>query len=255
VRLFEFLITHAQLPLSPQAQETIAAAGKHSGQAGRVYAGWLAANWQVARDQVMNVQDRLQQELGGTQPERFFIAGMSCILVGAAIAKLLGLAEFDVTAMRRYLKDAFLKLRAERTVSLPIGGGVFDVEKLLADFISDHVGERMITDIYARAGVGQTPPVVRSMPTKYAGSRLAVHIAYKDRLMRLDKNVWRAWLYKHGYSPSDVTGELERRWQARQSRVLMGAGTHYATGRVDIIELALTHPELDCYTYGYQDTP
>jgi len=148
-----------------------------------------------------------------------------------------------------------LKLRADRVVSLPIGGGVFDIEKLLADFIGDHVGERMVTDIYARAGPGHAPPVVRSMPTKYGGSRLAVHIAYKDKLMRLDKSTWRAWLYKHGFSPSDVTRELESRWKARQTRVLMGWGTHYATGRLDVVELDLTHLDLACYTYGYQDTP
>lgn len=254
VRLFEFLITHPQMPLSPQAQDIIAAAGKHAGRAGEVYARCLAGQWQMARDQVMSVQNKLTRELAATTPERFFIAGMSCILVGAAIARLLDLAPFDVSDMRQYLSRAFEALRVERNRNLPVAGGLFDIEKLLAEFISDHLPERLITDKFAGIGAGQAPPAIKNMPSRYAGGKLAIHIAVDDKCMRIDKTAWRAWAYKKGFSPSDTVTEMERRWNARSTRTVLGLGTHFASGRVEVIEMSIDpkkNSELAVYVYHY----
>lgn len=249
VRLFEFLLEHPQLPLNTVAAQTIASAGTNAGNAGRVYAAWLAANATTARSLVTKIQQKLEQSLGAMQSERFFVAGMACITVGAFVAHSLGLVKFDMAGMQEFLKRAFYKLRDDRNTNLPVHAGYFDIERVFADFVADNAADRLVTKHFHRPGPPQKLDVVWA-PRKLQG-RLAIHIGQFEQRMRIDRIVWRNWCYSRGFSPSDITLQLELRWGAKHIRTVLGAGTDYATGKVDVIEIPLTSPELAEYNYSY----
>lgn len=249
VRLFEFVIDHPQMPLDAQAQKTISSAGNHAGNAGRLYASWLAQNADAASALVAAMQKKLEQALSPVQSERYYVAGMACLMAGAAIAKGLGLFQFDTVAMQEILKTAFAQLREGRQANLPIGAGAFDIERVLADFISDHAAQRLLTKTFLRPGPGQEVTTVWQ-PRDMRG-RLAIHVGQFEHRMRVDRTIWRNWCYNRGISPSDASAMLERRWNAQTKRLILGAGTDHATGRVDVIEIPLVVPELDEYNYSY----
>lgn len=248
VRLFEFLIEHPQMAHRAEATQMIATAGKNCGNAGRVYAEWLAKNPDKARAYVLDVTKRLEGELQGQASERFFLAGMACLIVGAALATANGLAQFDIPAMTAFLKDSFEKLRVGRKRNLPIGAGVFDIERILASFVSDYAADRLVTNHFKRPGVDKTFKPAWT-PRRLQG-RLAVHIGLSDREMRIDREVFDDWAYRKGFSPSDLLHQLEIRWGAELKRGVLGNGTDFATGRVPFIALPLVAPELAPYNYS-----
>lgn len=251
VRLFEFLLEHPQMPLDTGAAAVIASAGKNAGNAGRVYAEFLGRNHDTARSVVMSMQTKLQAALGAQQPERFFVACMACLLSGAFFATALKLATFDISGMQTFLKRAFGQLRKDRAKNLPVSGGFLDVERILANFVSDHAAERLVTNHFARSGPSGNVKTIW-LPRNIRG-RLAIHIGRSDQEMRLDKAVWDAWCYKKGYSSSDLTYQLEMRWGAKLTRGLMGGGTDFVSGRIQYLALPLTSPDLAHYNYESDD--
>jgi hypothetical protein len=151
-----------------------------------------------------------------------------------------------VPAIKTFLKSAFNKLRLQRTTNLPVNAGMFDIERVLANFISDHSTERLLTNHFKRPGPNSAPKIVW-MPRKI--SRLAIHVGQANHKMRLDKFVFDEWCHTRGFSSSDVMNMLEHRWGAKLVRTVLGDGTDFAGGRVPCIEIPLIAPELTAYNY------
>jgi hypothetical protein len=249
VRLFEFAISHPQLDLIPAAQKTISGAAAHAGCAGAVYARWLGEHAKSAAGMVESVQNDLQQCILAKQSERFFVSGMACLLVGAAVANGIGLYAFDIPGMRAFLCEAFLKLREARVLELPVNNGVFDIGRVLADFVAAHTAARLVTNKFARPGPGGGVQVVW-LP-RDPRVRLAIHVARDEAVpvMRLDRAVLRQWLRSKGYSPSDTLSRMHDEWSAFTHRAQLGSGTDFATGQTDVIDIFLNSAPLSVYRH------
>jgi hypothetical protein len=262
VRLFEFHIAHPQMALDTTAATLIGATEKNAGNAGRVYAAWLAKNYATARTLVEGFGRKLVQELSPYNEERYYIAGMSAIMAGVSIASLIQvdgqpLVDFDRQKIWAFLLNAFHELRARRVKNLPVGGGIVDLDKIYGKFVSEYTADLLVTTRFKRPG--PTPKNGGNMkviwaPRKQSG-RLAIHIATMDRLMRVDRDVWDLWCRHNNYSGSDLFQQMLSRWNATEARGVIGAGTHYQSGRVAYFELPLTHPDLTQYIYDSSDSP
>lgn len=253
LRLFEFQLEHPTLPLNTEAAQTIALAGKNAGNAGRVYAAWLAANSDLVKNLVSAMQTKIQMSLGAAQGERFFVAGIACIMVAATVATGLGLGKFDNGAMMAFLKDAFEKLRQARIKDLPTNNGVFNIERILAEFIAEHNADRLVTNHFRRTGPKDPTFNVVWAPRRLVG-RLAVHVSISDQRMLIDKALWGKWCRNNRHSHTETFEQMELRWGARVSKGMIGAGTEYVTGSIYRIELPLTAPELATYVDDYRST-
>ena len=252
VRLFEFQIRHPQLSYDAAAAATIGQVQKHYGHAGRAYAEWLAKNITPARALVQQTQTNFQGKLNAMQNERFFVATVACLIVGAFIANSLGLTTFDTAAMWSFLETTFNQLRAERVSNLPIGAGTFDIAAIFGAFVSDHTNRRLLTKRFARPGPkNRARSEILWAPRR--DDRLAIHIAVDDRRMRIDKSVLEGWCFKKNYSSLEVISSMEGRWGALRRRGLIGAGTDYVSGKIDFIEVPLTSPELELYIDDTKD--
>lgn len=254
LRLFEFPITHPQMPLDPMVATIISATEKNAGNAGRLYAAWLAKNSATAKGLVEGFGRKLKDTLQPFNGERFYIAGMSALMAGASIASMIQvdgkpLVDFDRNKMWAFLIDAFLELRSRRAKNLPVSSGMVDLDKIFGKFVSDNMPDALITARFKRRGppakTGASVKVIW-VPRKQFG-RLAIHIAAMDQLMRVDRDVWDMWCRKHNYSASDLLHQMIARWGVTEARGVIGAGTHYQSGRVAYFELPLSHPELTEY--------
>lgn len=251
VRLFEFQIDRPKLPFDALAPVIIAEAGKNAGNAGAVYAAWLGQNVSTARDMIAAAQTKLKTMLSATQDERFYIAAISTLLVGAQIANSLKLTKFDVGGMRDFLCAAFIALRSDRKSTLVVQSGTFDVERILADFISAHSADRLRTNYFMKAGGRAYDSNFRVLwAPRRIQCELAIHISKTENHIRIAKRVFDEWCYKNNISSSDVHNQFKARWGALYKRGLLGAGTDFVTGSVPYIDISLNPPELAQYNEG-----
>lgn len=84
----------------------------HHGVAGLVYAEALGKHHAQFGKWVIEEMTVLHRELGLTERDRFWEASAATILVGARIAKALGLVDFDIVSMEKFMRKL---LRAQRT--------------------------------------------------------------------------------------------------------------------------------------------
>lgn len=85
---------------------------------GKIYAEYLGQNYEKLRDQLDKFQIKLAGDLFAEQAERFWIAAMSTTLLGATVAKALGLAPFDIPLMRQFLIKEFQRMRNDQRFSI-----------------------------------------------------------------------------------------------------------------------------------------
>ena len=249
VRLFEWNITRPALADTSQAARLIMNTRHHYGVAGRVYAKWVAANLDKVDRMVCSTKDMLVVALTPDQAERFYIAGMAVCLVGAAIAKRLGLCDFDVAGLHNFLVANFLRMRNERRGSTLINAHGVDAEQILALFMADHLAHKLITSKFAPPNVNRYTRLgasdIKWQPTN--GSRVDIHISQLDKTIRISRPVFAEWCHRRSFPATVIVDAFEKRWGATCARQRMGAGTGYSQGQMVCIDIpAVQHP-LDEY--------
>jgi hypothetical protein len=85
----------------------------NNGHAGRIYAAWLVRNYEQAKRVALNTQAKLDRELKLTQRERFWSAVLAANLTGGAIAKSIGLIDWDMPRIYQWACNMLLSLRED----------------------------------------------------------------------------------------------------------------------------------------------
>jgi hypothetical protein len=83
------------------------------GHAGDIYAQWLVGHLEEAVDLVRKVQARLDRDVQFTSRERFWSAVCATIITGGLIAKHLGLHNYDMGAIYRWMKGMLSEMRVD----------------------------------------------------------------------------------------------------------------------------------------------
>lgn len=73
------------------------------GNAGLIYAQWLANNPELAEATLQKVDQKISARLNSDTPERFWVATAASLVAGAQIATKLKLCNFDIPALYDYL--------------------------------------------------------------------------------------------------------------------------------------------------------
>jgi Domain of unknown function (DUF927) len=84
------------------------------GHAGEIYLAYITMNYDRIKKQVLAVQEKLDEELGVTSEERFWSAGIACMLVGGHLAFKLGLIPFDPMNDIEWIKAHVRRMRLAR---------------------------------------------------------------------------------------------------------------------------------------------
>lgn len=243
LRVFEFHITAPKHKPTAAANRTIGLVKDNYGHAGVVYAKWLAENTDQAQAMVGDTMDKLFIATGATASERFYIAGMTAMVVGAAIATRIGLAKFDLKGMTRFLMDTFHELRKARGADLAVSGAGYDLERYLSAYLSKHAANKLITDHFASPGPRGAGVVTRYPPSPNQG--VAIQHAEDDCSMRIDRTHFTKWAGLNKLSGADMIKQMVQKWGAREGKLGLGLGTPFNVGRPLCIELDLTHPDLE----------
>lgn len=218
------------------------------GRAGEVYAAWLGSNFTRVSKDVVDVIQLLEKQHSSPDEERFWIATMAILLLGAKYATEIGIAQFDMVRLNQFLGQTLRSLRklvkAEH-VDMNVN---MNVTEVLGQYLS-HVRAKhtLRTD---RLHTGKGKPMRGSVRVVSEASRLEdllVHIGEKDQIARMRTEPFHEWLRGKGYSRKVVIDALRREFTITDKVGVLGSGTDYATLPQHCIEFSLAGTELVDY--------
>src|SRR5262249_49145631 len=152
-RLLEIHMPKVAQPFQPGAGAILKLAESNYGHAGRIFAKYLAENSVAVENDLLHFTKQFHAKHKTLQEERFYIAAIASITVGAMIAKKLGIFDFDVPGIIRTLEAAFLRARGEvgqNTLLSPPGG--YDLEQLVAECFHETADWRLRTEAISQNG-------------------------------------------------------------------------------------------------------
>jgi hypothetical protein len=123
------------------------------GHAGDIYAEWLVNNLEEAIRLVRSIQARIDKEVQFTARERFWSAAAATNIAGGLIAQELGLHDYDMKAIYKWLLGMLANMREE--VTPPAS----DPTVMLGDFMNSHVQNMLVVNgaVDARTKMGAMP--------------------------------------------------------------------------------------------------
>ena len=191
-----------------------------------------AADWFVVQTQAM-------------QEERFLIAFMATTLAGALLAKQLGLADFDLAALRQFLVDSFMLQRHDRSQNtLMKADGTLDLDDIFARYFVEMGGRRLVTDQFQRPN-GPRPKIIWHTQGHQSA---VVHASQRDGVIRLIRAPFRDWCLRNRLSYHGIAKQAQAQWHARIAKLMFAGGVGGHSNHTMCIDIPV-RPELDHMLY------
>ena len=234
-RLFELRMGKIQTAYDPTVGPILKKLENNYGHAGRIYAKYLGENADAAQARLTSLMRSISLDLSMQQEERFFIVAIGCVMVGASIARKLGLFDFEIDKLYTTLKDAFQSMRKSRVGStlVSVGGGL-DLEELLSRYVTDHADLRVRTVDFAKQGAGRVK--VTADPR---GQAVKIQIAEGPGVLRVTRSHLTIWLNQKNLPATTVIEQMIRDLGAVEVRKTIAGGTNYAGGQLACLDIPL----------------
>ena len=153
MRLFEMEIAQPE-QLDPDfAQGLKVILENNHGIAGDIYLKAVMRDFKAVKSLFGKVKAKVNKMLGTRAKERFWVAGFTGLLTGGYIAKQLGIIEWDVDHLFKYLISLALSQREQ------VNSELLDYNSVLGEFISDNKGAilQINGNLDLRSGLPQAP--------------------------------------------------------------------------------------------------
>lgn len=251
-RVFEFLVPPAVTPSTYSAgavTRMTAELNDNYGQIGLQYAQFLGRNHaQIARD-VAKLQDDLIRECNALQDERYWIASMTVLLMGARYANELGWTAINEQAFKEFLLDTLDAMREERENSmtdLTAGGAVSSV---LQQYLNmQRARNTIVTDhVWMHRGRCPSGHVQIKAPTDRLDA-VYVHVGIDDRVIRISSLHFRQWCQDRGLSPHIILTSLKEVFGAVEGPGRIASGTPFAGMQENLITVNLADAQMVGFT-------
>ena len=164
------------------------------GQAGLVYAEYLGKNHANVAAAVTATMQWFESKLGIDSAERYWMNASAVLLVGATISKKLGLIDFDILSMRKFLLE---QLRRQRAAVKDMAVDPDDPDVQLARIKNFMNTNRnwVVTDTLVKPG-GATPcALIPSNDLHYQQMRggFALRYAVNDKRVLISEDKLKLW--------------------------------------------------------------
>src|SRR5262245_10314885 len=254
-RVFEIIVPHnihgTGLINPAMAQQIFGALDNNYGCAGLKYAEFLGQNAAAVSADVAKCSRVVSDTLKATQDERFWVATVAVLLMGAQYANRLGLTQIDERQLLLFLLNAFRTMRANRKGSIVDVTTADNVKAHLLDYLNSRRSSMIVTDkLWISAS---PPPPGYRVQVKYpeAGRPIIgeIHIrrADEDKLLRFSETDFKNWCRDSGLSPSTMERQLLKVLGAAKRRGPIAKHTQFeiSTFRDRMYEVDLgLHPDL-----------
>jgi hypothetical protein len=245
LRLLEIRVERT-LKYKANADAMVSSLRDNRGEAGVIYARYLADNVDTIKLKLANKKTSLDRYFNPTNDERFYIATAAAVIVGAELARDLNIIDLDIKGIVTVLVDAIKKSRNSRKVETPID----PKDKLIGqldEFITAYQQECIVTDTMKKHGPGPKPRLVH-WPKNALKDKLGIayHIGVNDKVVRINSNVWRTYWNSRVISPTDLRAKASAEWGVpHASDRGLGHGTEFQVAKAYTFTLSLAYPELE----------
>lgn len=230
-RIFEFSVKKADVGASGQinpsdATITLSKVNDNYGMIGLEYAKWLGQNFSAIGVEVADISRSLTQEVNANNEERFWMATITCTLLGAAYANKLGFAQFDVIGIKNFLFSVLNKMRGEVTAQPVDMKNNEHVSNRLAQFFNAMRGRHTL--ITNKIHVSKGKPATGSIKVLNDATKLdyiAIHVGHDDKLVRISSQYLGEWLREKGVNRQGFVAAMIDRFGARKVSGRIGSGT------------------------------
>lgn len=222
------------------------------GRAGEIYAQFLGENAEMVKQEVEQTVRILTGRLQHNYDERFWVAAVATILLGAKYANKLGLTEIDIPNLKAFLFEEFVKLQDHKKTAPNDFAKAENIVTVLADFLREKRAENTVfTDkiLLGRGKPGKDAvKLVSDGPESTRIKAVQVHVAVDQKIIRFGDAPFGEWLKKKEISKATILEAMQRLLSARRiTGGVLGGGTRFAqTGfKEPLWELAVTGTPLD----------
>jgi len=122
------------------------------GTAGTVYADYLNQHYGNVDQAVVLCTQEFQKELNAVESERFWLATIVAIYLGATIAKHLNLLDFDIMSMKKFLFDQFRHQRMTLSEAAVDADDPQVALNRISTFVNERISNMIVTNGIARQG-------------------------------------------------------------------------------------------------------
>ena len=178
------------------------------GVAGPVYIEYIMTNMDGVRTMLTKMQNKLDQELGLDQSDRFYSAILTCAFVGALISRRLNLHDIDIPHVYTYAVAAVNDQRS--ATKADVGDPNTIAQEALAAFINENVNNALVASMPQLGGLPDRPAITPKGPLRMRYDPLSreLSIAVPElrrffALRQVDVKDSIARLHKAGYMKYD----------------------------------------------------
>ena len=207
----------------------IADLNENHGEAGIFYAASLGRNRKAIISKLQSYMADVEKEFKAEPQDRFWIATIAVLLLGAALANAIGLTTFDLVAMKAFLHEVFQHQRSSREEQTTNMSSVLDVVELVQEFIRENLAKRIVvTKKFVGVGGNQAATVANISNILCDVTRLdnvIAHLGADENVIRVHAEEWDRWVEERGYSRLVVRAGLRKLPGFDRKRFTIGAGT------------------------------
>lgn len=233
-RIFEFSVKKAAAGSTGQVDVSdatiiLSRVNDNYGVIGLEYAKWLGQNFATVAKEVADISRALSKEVNANNEERFWLATITCVILGAAYANKLGYANFDVHGIKEFLFGVLSKMRGEITAQPVDMKNNEHVSNTLAMFFNAMRGRHTL--ITNKIHVSKGKPSAGSIKIINDASKLdyiAIHVGNDDKLVRISSQYLGEWLREKGINRHGFVSAMIERFGATKVSGRVGSGTNLA---------------------------
>lgn len=233
-RIFEYKMDRplatGQIETS-DASRMVARLHDNYGLVGLEYAKFLGANHEQCEKDVADFLRELGREVKTISDERYWLALIAVVCVGARYCNQLGFAQFDLDGLKQFLLGVLKNMRAQREEQPVDMEKDINVSTVLSQFLKAKRGRSTLITNRIIVSRGRIKPgtikVLRE--TGNALQDLQVHWGLEDKIIRISSTELSEWLADKGRSRRVFMEALEKEFNMKYVRANLGGGTPYTT--------------------------
>lgn len=241
-RLFEFEVeppTTAQIDVT-QAQRMLDMLNSNYGNIGLEYAKFLATNYSKIYAEVGEYAKELGAELGIANDERFWIALISCVLMGARYANTLGVTDFHLDELKTFLVGNLANMREEVRKATVDTTNPDHVSDMLQRFLSVMAQRHTVytNKLWSRHGRPVAGYIQLERPANNLDG-IYVQIALEDKMARISSHQLLTWMAEKRIPRRVLLEALEKQFSMTRTLGSICAGTPLAGAHQYVYDIYL----------------
>lgn len=177
---------------------------------------------------------------------RFWVRTLSSVIAAAVIVKNAGILDFSVDRMTSW---AIEQVKA-RKQTVQASAADRDPIQILVAFLDEHLQDTLVVKDSYRPG----PKPTIEMPLVQPRRSLLIRHELMTKRIYVDERTLRKWLVARSVNTRGFYDTLHKaEVLSRQTRVTLGAGTNYASGQTNVLEIIANHPKMTGHVASVDD--